>query len=218
MPNSEYGNGGPVRLSINSSDSEKLRNVYARVYGNGNSWLNTDSQQFFKEKYYYDASSNIRYIENNLGVISSSFDAENRLVKKGAASFSYDANGNMLSENAGKDRTYYSYSADNRLVRVVKPVDQQEKNLRIADFSYDALGRRVSRVQYENHQNSVQLKDYSVYTYSGNGLDITGKMDYKGQGSNWVFEREREYIYALGSAVSQREFDRNGYNSVNERK
>jgi RHS repeat-associated protein len=64
-------------------------------------------------------------------------DDANRLVQRGATSFSYDANGNLASETGSTGTTAYTWDARNRLSRVVTP------NGQATDFTYDFAGNLI---------------------------------------------------------------------------
>jgi RHS repeat-associated protein len=69
------------------------------------------------------------------------FDAGNRLREDDQFAYAYDDNGN-LTEKLGKksdQRTAYTFTAENRLVRVDLP------NGKVAEYRYDGLGRRIER-------------------------------------------------------------------------
>ena len=71
--------------------------------------------------YSYDASGNIVEIHTDSGNIHMEYDVAGRLVKKidtdGAETvFTYDENGNRISEVSSVGKTVYTYDAANRLV------------------------------------------------------------------------------------------------------
>jgi len=57
-----------------------------------------------------------------------------------AATYTYDANGNLTQKVEGSDTWTYEWNAENQLKRVLKNAVEQ------ARFAYDALGRRVEKV------------------------------------------------------------------------
>ncbi|WP_236905562.1 RHS repeat-associated core domain-containing protein [Collimonas arenae] len=65
-----------------------------------------------------------------------SFDATNRLTALGPQSLSYDANGNLISDG----NQSYIWNARNQLVQI-----KSNAGTVIANFSYDALGRRQTK-------------------------------------------------------------------------
>lgn len=91
--------------------------------------------------YQYDASG------NRVGA-GRTYDAANRLLSDDAHTYTYDANGNLLEKRsvATGARTRYEWNGAGQLRTVGRYVDAAatEPSERIA-FSYDALGRRVSR-------------------------------------------------------------------------
>lgn len=79
---------------------------------------------------------------------SSAFDDNNRQEKYNGHALSYDANGNLLADGY---RTF-EWNARNELIRV------REQGVVIAEFTYDALGRRVGKTEQGTH---------TVYLYDG---------------------------------------------------
>jgi RHS repeat-associated protein len=87
--------------------------------------------------YRYNAVSNRVEIRVN-GVITGhySYDANNRLLTANDFSYSYDKNGNTLTQSAPEGTTTYAYDFKNRLVGVTTPNDSMT-------YAYDAAGIRV---------------------------------------------------------------------------
>jgi RHS repeat-associated protein len=63
----------------------------------------------------------------------------NRLTSTATASYSYDANGNLISKSDTSGTTQYAWDFENRLRQVTLP-----NGLTVA-YKYDALGRRIQR-------------------------------------------------------------------------
>ncbi len=66
-------------------------------------------------------------------------DAANRISAFGAASYSFDSLGRLVSKSDSQGQTNYQWDARNRLTEVRKP------NGQTVTYRYDALGRRISR-------------------------------------------------------------------------
>jgi RHS repeat-associated protein len=94
--------------------------------------------------YSYDAVGNRTSYTTNLGQplitqpVSSTFDAANRLVTSGGASFSYDANGNLASTADSTGTTGNVWDSRNRLQSILGPVSQ-------GYFQYDVAGNLISQ-------------------------------------------------------------------------
>jgi RHS repeat-associated protein len=90
--------------------------------------------------YVYDPVGNrIRTIIN--GVITEySTNNMNQYTAVGAATYGYDADGNMISKADGSDSWTYTFNDQNRLVQVAVPDSTWQ-------YEYDALGNRVATVQ-----------------------------------------------------------------------
>ncbi len=87
--------------------------------------------------YSYDAVSNRVAIQVDGVVIGRyNYDANNRLLTAGDHSYSYDANGNTLTQNGPEGTTTYGYDLKNRLVNVTTPNDSMA-------YVYDTDGIRI---------------------------------------------------------------------------
>jgi len=62
-------------------------------------------------------------------------------VPKTPELFSYDADGNLLSDG----RWNYTWDAENRLVKVESRSDTPQASWRRVEWTYDALGRRIQQ-------------------------------------------------------------------------
>ena len=80
----------------------------------------------------------------------------NRMLGEDQFSYSYDANGNMISkvDNGNGDTTSYEYDSENRLIRVITPTS-------ILIYLYDGMGRRAAKTV-----NGVVTK----YVYDGKDI------------------------------------------------
>ena len=111
-------------------------------------------------------------------------DSMNRYLTVGAATWSYDAGGNLMDDGVQA----YSYDYRNRLIRVVRKSDSAIR----AVFQYDGFGRRVRRdvdgvatflfydggrvIEEQNSSGST----LATYVY-GRGIDEILRMDRAGQ-------------------------------------
>ncbi|OLE52048.1 MAG: hypothetical protein AUG51_19830, partial [Acidobacteria bacterium 13_1_20CM_3_53_8] len=88
------------------------------------------------ENYVYDSVGN--RASSHLSA-SYQYQPFNKLTNTASASYSYDANGNLLSKTDGTGTTTYSWNEENQLKQVSLP------NGLIINYKYDALGRRIQR-------------------------------------------------------------------------
>jgi len=70
--------------------------------------------------------------------VSYAYDAANRLLTAGTASYTYSPNGNRLSRTRPGESITYQWDADNRLTQVSSPG-------KTVDHFYDGLGNRIAR-------------------------------------------------------------------------
>ena len=115
-------------------------------------------QPQWTENFTYDTKGNLTNKTNGWGDISYSYNAENQLVKAGQREYSFDNNGNMTGEWTGELTASYAYDMENRLLEVTTnhqgfigtPGSLMDMGIL---YSYDSLGRRVSREEITDMQN-----------------------------------------------------------------
>jgi RHS repeat-associated protein len=139
------------------------------------------------EAYSYDPVAN-RLTDSHTAAAVWSYDANNQLTQvlngAGTISYSYDANGNTISQSDDYGSTSspqarnYVYDTDNRLIEV-----RDGSNTLIAAYSYDPFGRRLSK-------DAGASKTYYLYNEAG----LIAEADATGQVT-------RSYGYAPGSTL-----------------
>ncbi len=149
----EYSRDSAGRLdgiTLKSSDGTTLDRIsyrfdnYGRVTEEQGKWqVSRDSRgqisQFApasgkSENYRYDERGNLLSAADD----SFQYDAVNRLIKSSRESYAYDADGN-LERQGGERKLYYRWDAMNRLTAI------NGSPFGDIDYSYDALGRRISK-------------------------------------------------------------------------
>lgn len=112
-------------------------------------------------------------------------DAANRIGQLGTASYSFNQTGQTTSKTDPSGSTSYQWDARGRLTQGALPSGQ------VVDYSYDALGRRVSRstngltttFQYDMADVVIdRVSDGSAYDYL-NGLSVDDKL--RQSGGTW---------------------------------
>ncbi|NJM32520.1 MAG: hypothetical protein HC848_06225 [Limnobacter sp.] len=84
--------------------------------------------------------------------------SQGRLLRQSDKHYQFDASGNRTDQWRGKGQcihTHYRYNATNTLQEVVETTDQLETR---ATFTYDALGRRISKEVRQTQRPSGRLK------------------------------------------------------------
>jgi RHS repeat-associated protein len=90
------------------------------------------------ENYAYDAVGNRTSSQLSAGY---GYQPFNRLTNTSTASYSYDANGNLISKTEASGTTQYNWDFESRLKQVTLP------NGATVIYKYDALGRRIQRAR-----------------------------------------------------------------------
>jgi len=114
--------------------------------------------------YTYDAGWNLAQRTQNGVPTAFQADALNRLTSVGAASYTYDSNGNLTGENGGANRNF-TYDDESRLVSVM-----WGSGWYLTEFTYDGLGRMRKRV--EKYYSGGQYSTYDTVYYVYDGMRV----------------------------------------------
>ena len=90
-------------------------------------------------QYTYDANGNRLSASGEAGLVEGTYDAQDRLLTYGAASYTYSANGELATRTVGDQTTTYSYDTLGNLITVTKP------DATVISYTVDARGRRVRK-------------------------------------------------------------------------
>ena len=113
----------------------------------GLSYNLTNLHIFIKESYLYDKNGNRKSKVTPYGSIEYSYDKENMLLSSGSkgqsfVNYTYDAMGNLLTEESADKTVKYAYNAQNRLI-YCEITDRINKEYGQTTYAYDAFGRRI---------------------------------------------------------------------------
>jgi RHS repeat-associated protein len=122
--------------SITEKKAGSAPHTWSLTYDNDYGLLSAQSSKGAKYGYGFDATGNITSFTAPSGTKAASYNKIDELAALGGIPFSYDADGNLISDGA---RTY-SWDAENRLVGITYAADRKKKT----SFAYDALDRRVA--------------------------------------------------------------------------
>ena len=129
--------------------------------------------------YTYDSNGNRTGGTGPSGTVSATYDNQDRLLTYGSASYSYTANGELLSKTAGTQTTRYQYEALGNLLNVTLP------NGTVIDYLIDGRNRRIGK--------KVNGTLIQAFLYQGS-LRPIAELD----GSNTIVSR---FVYATRSNV-----------------
>lgn len=155
----EYDPAGRLQKQTSYNQKQKIAGPIQREYGYDNFGnLNRLSDGPEETRYVYDLLNRLKKVEGNIpesfafdpaGNLLQSGDTNssgssvngNRLYMQGDRKFTYDARGNLIQENRGKDGklvTTFEYNLNNQLVKTTKEGQT-------TTYTYDPLGRRISK-------------------------------------------------------------------------
>ena len=149
-----------------------------------------------KTSWIYDPVGNRTKQTAPKGVVTNyTYDSDDRLLTAGSATFTYDNNGNRLTESGSSGTTTYSYDPSNRLLSVVSPSGT-------SSFTYDGDGNRVTQTVPSGTYSYVNDTNVALpVVVNENGPD--GAIDY-GYGLSLLESSSSAFNYfynfdALGS-------------------
>lgn len=107
--------------------------------------------------YDYDGNGNrLAVTRPGTGTVSGTYDAQDRLVTYGAVSYTYTANGDLLTSTSGGQTTSYSYDVFGNLTAVTLPSGTQIEYL--IDGQNRRIGKKVNGVLTQGFLHSGQLR------------------------------------------------------------
>ncbi|GIV16922.1 MAG: hypothetical protein KatS3mg022_2357 [Armatimonadota bacterium] len=110
----------------------------------------------------YDAVGNrIQQVKDGV-VTNYTYDDDNRLLSAGAVTYAWDANGNMVERVADGVFYRFQYDTEDRLTSIYWTRDNRRQTTH--RYSYDGLGRRVSRSVYDGDWRTA------TYRFAGGNL------------------------------------------------
>ena len=177
------------RYTYTSAEHAALRELLNRAApGRGNA-VNT-VQMMWREIYTYDRNGNRASKNTYWGTIRYEYDAENRLIRKGAVLYTiytYDKDGNTLGEQGWYEARRYEYNSRNRM-EYSEILNHTDKTHTTTMYRYDALGRRTMttnesgqsvRTVYDGRSFEViregeTFRDGSLTTQTTGGITAAG--------------------------------------------
>jgi RHS repeat-associated protein len=114
----------------------------------------------------YDSNSNRLTTTSAGGLITGTYDAQDRLRQYGATTYGYTANGELLTKTIGAQTTNYQYDALGNLITVTLPNSTQIVYL--TDGQNRRVGKRVNGVLTQGLLYDDQLRPAAQLDSSGN--------------------------------------------------
>ncbi len=153
-----YDNLSRLTSALHQLSGSTIDGASYTVDNAGNRTAKTDQRASVTSNYTYDSiyeltqvtqgsstteSYSYDYVGNrtaSLGVSSYTTNSSNELTAKTGASYTYDSNGDTLTQTVGSDTTDYAWDYENRLTSVTLPGSGGTVN-----FKYDPFGRRIEK-------------------------------------------------------------------------
>ncbi|MDE7156492.1 MAG: hypothetical protein K2O02_00730 [Lachnospiraceae bacterium] len=233
-----YVNEVPLGLANNSRLSDWIKDNNKLAVN-----LEASYDGIIQNIYTYDAVSNrickktlvtgtITGISKDVteGVTEYTYNALNQLVYENmegiTVSYSYDDNGNLISQHGDKEDKTYTYNGENRLITASV---SNGNNVTIESYTYDYEGNRITKKTNEEEEiwylndtfgeltqialelskdigNSTQEENvYSVKKYYTRGVDLLG-VDILEE-NNYTYKRKQYIMDGHGSVTALAESD-----------
>jgi RHS repeat-associated protein len=117
--------------------------------------------------YDYDANGNrLSVTRPSGGMVSGTYDAQDRLTAYGAVSYTYNANGDLLTSTSGTEITAYTYDVFGNLSSVALPNGTQIEY--VIDGQNRRIGKKVNGTLTQGFLYSGQLRPVAELDGSGN--------------------------------------------------
>jgi len=144
------------RISMNSQEGTHLY-VYDNIYQFQN--VNyPEGYPFHDMAYNFDGVGN-RSSTANGGTVAYTSNILNQYTNVGGTAYTYDVKGNLTSDGIN----CYTYDYENHLIQVVTPSDT-------ISFTYDPLGRRISKTDSSGTTKYYYDGDHVIEEYNGSGM------------------------------------------------
>jgi RHS repeat-associated protein len=128
------------RTRIDESSGRSTTYGYDDLYRLTSENISDSQNGDYVASYQYDAVGNRTYSTLDGVQTAYTYDDNDRLTQQGGTRYTYDANGNTLSETLDNNTTTYNYNAKNELVSM-------EEGGNTAEYGYNPNGIRTSKTE-----------------------------------------------------------------------
>ncbi len=121
----------------------------------------------------YDANGNRTNYTDSLGTVDATYDAQDRLIQYGNATYTYKGDGSLLSKSAADQTTQYNYDVFGNLRSVVLP------DGKVIEYIIDGENRRVGKkVDGNLEQGFLYQNDLNPAAELDGGGNVTSRFIY----------------------------------------
>ncbi len=148
----KYGNAVQLKAAYTRDNLGRITSLsetvggktttYGYTYDNAGRLTNVKNGSSTTATYAYDSNSSRSSITTPSGTISATYDAQDRLLTYGNASYTYTANGEISTKTAGSQVTHYQYDVLGNLTQVTLPSGTQVSYL--TDAENNRVGKKVN--------------------------------------------------------------------------
>ncbi|MBZ5654818.1 MAG: hypothetical protein LAO56_06015 [Acidobacteriia bacterium] len=139
--------------------------TYAYAYDNAGRLITVKNGTATIASYRYDSNSNRVSVTTPSGTVNATYDAQDRLLTYGNASYTYTANGELATKTVGSQVTSYQYDVFGNLTAVTLPDGTQ------ITYIIDA----------ENHRVGKKINGALVAGFLYDGNDLVAQLDANNQ-------------------------------------
>ena len=170
--------------------------VHSYQYDDTNQLTRVDYPDGSFNEYTYDNTNNRRTLTTPNGETVYSYDDNSRLITAGAKTYTFDNNGNQLSEVEGGLVTQFQYDMKNQLSRIDYPSNS------INQFTYNYSGQRIAKK--DNSLTKTYLYDGSSSLMETDGKGVVTSRYVNGglgQGALYAMSDTNQYTYFMKDAL-----------------
>jgi RHS repeat-associated protein len=178
------------RVLTNTETIGGVKTVYTYVYDVTGRLTTVKKNGAVASSYTYDSNSNRLTATTSAGTVNATYDADDRLLTYGNASYAYTADGELTSKTVASQTTTYQYDALGNLIAVALPdgthlsyivdaesnrVGKEVNGVLVSGFLYDS-GNLVAQLNASN-----QIVSQFVYSGVSNAPEymIRGGVNYR---------------------------------------
>ena len=127
------------RIVRKNETLEGETHTYAYMYDSAGRLVNVSRDGVMESQYGYDANGNRLSYTGAGGTIRGSYDNQDRLMQYGTTSYTYTANGELLSKTTGVQTNSYQYDVLGNLLNVTLPDGKK------IEYLMDGQNRRIGK-------------------------------------------------------------------------
>lgn len=153
------------RITRKSDTVGRAPRIYDYTYDPAGRLTSITIDGVLSARYAYDANSNRLSETTPAGVVTGTYDAQDRLLTYGSAAYTYNANGDLEAKTEGAQTTRYSYDVLGNLTEALLPDGRRLEYL--IDGQSRRIGKQIDGVLVQGFLYQDQLNPVAELNSSG---------------------------------------------------